>query len=169
VFNERAVRLFEWLRQGRRDSVATLLDDPGATEKLVRDWRTLIERNGQVQSVEALGTTRLDRGQFLTTVRIVLAGGGSRHPLIRFAWAAAHPVVNSEDGALPPFLGPFPESPIDAAAQAPYWWVNGANELLTYDLLTEQELRASVQRENGRVVALVFHLPGTDVVARRAQ
>ncbi|HEX8169384.1 MAG TPA: serine hydrolase [Thermoanaerobaculia bacterium] len=86
-------------------------------EKLVRayDWST--SKYGALRDVQVLGTSRRDRGVFMTTVRADFDRGPH---VLRFAWSGGKPVVESDDEALPR-SGFFSESPVEHALERPLW------------------------------------------------
>ena len=128
-------------------------------------WRTMVSRHGPFECVTPLGTDRLDRGVFMSTVRLRFRNGART---IRWAWTGAVPTVSSEDAALPGVFSFGAESPVEAGAWSPYWWVQGRDSLVTYDMLFAQALTGSVLRgDRGVPNELVFHVPGARVRARR--
>jgi hypothetical protein len=80
---------------------------------------------------EILGTSRRDRGVFMTTFR----SGGKTW---RFAWSRGEAVDESDDGTLP-HNGVFSESPIVYALERPFWW--DGKEFVFYDFFANETLR----------------------------
>jgi CubicO group peptidase (beta-lactamase class C family) len=80
---------------------------------------------------EILGTSRRDRGVFMTTFR-------SEGKTWRFTWLRGGPVDESDDGTQP-HNGIFSESPIAFALEREFWW-NGS-EFVFYDLFANETLR----------------------------
>jgi hypothetical protein len=111
-----------------------------------------------------LGTLRLDRRAFLTTVRLRF---GREAVTARFEWANEQPVTHSGDLNAPILAGPFRISPIPYAVVWPYWWATG-DALTSFDLLSGSSMRA---RPNtllaGRYQALEFEVGGRTLLTRR--
>lgn len=60
------------------------------------------------------------------------------------------------------------ESPVEAGAWSPYWWLKGRDSLVTYDMAFATTLTGSVLRDDRGVPnELVFDVPGAQVRARR--
>jgi len=128
-------------------------------------WRSMVDRLGAFRGVEVMGTDRLDRGVFMTTVRLSFAHAMKT---VRWAWAGSVPRQNSEDGYLPGAFAFGAESPIDVASWSPYWWLEDTDSLVTYDMAFDRTLRASIVRSTDRAPReLVFHVPAGDVRAIR--
>jgi CubicO group peptidase (beta-lactamase class C family) len=79
---------------------------------------------------EILGTSRRDRGVFMTTFR----SGGKTW---RFAWSRGEAVDESDDGTLP-HNGIFSESPIAYALERPFWW--DGKEFVFYDFFADASI-----------------------------
>jgi CubicO group peptidase (beta-lactamase class C family) len=163
--NARAQAFIDALARGSLDGLLRYFPDSAAARRMAGYWRDAEGRHGNFIRASVLGTTRLDRGQFLTTVRLHFARDTVA---VRFAWAGDRPVVNSEDGYVPRFAGPVRYSPVDAGVWSPYWWREAGDTFVTYDLFSDQLLRAefSVGAE-GTIETLVVHAPGGEVVAHR--
>jgi hypothetical protein len=159
------VNFIRALADGRRAQLDSIVGDSAVVPALVTGWQALAAERGALEGIEVLGTARLDRGQFLTTVRLRFARGAVT---TRFAWAGGRPVQSSEDGNRPMLAGPLPVSPVDAALLSPYWWSDGEGGFLTYDLASDQLMRASFRGAPGEPMTLVLHTPGADVVAVQA-
>jgi CubicO group peptidase (beta-lactamase class C family) len=128
-------------------------------------WRTMISHHGAFECVASHGTDRLDRGAFLSTVRLRFRNAART---VRWAWSGPVPTVSSEDAMVPGVFSFGAESPVEAGAWSPYWWLGGRDSLVTYDMAFAQTLTGSVLRDDrGVPVELVFHVPGAQVRARR--
>ena len=162
--NDRMVAVVRALATGDSAAAATSLGSAGRGTRLIAAWRDAERIFGRFRCVEVLGTDRLDRGVFLTSVRLRFADSTK---VVRSTWNGAVPIVNSDDGALVNNFGFAIDSPVDAGVWSPYWYVDGET-LVTYDLISNQTLRAAVVRDGaGAVVALDFRLPGESVRATR--
>ena len=162
------LRALTLVRALAADDTTALLSIFGARSDLAPHrewWRTMLSRHGAFECVTTLGTDRLDRGVFQSTVRLRFRNGART---IRWAWSGPAPVVSSEDAMLPGVFSFGAESPIEAGAWSPYWWLQGRDSLVTYDMAFAQTLTASVLRDDRGVSnELVFHVPGAQVRARR--
>ena len=69
-----------------------------------------------------LGTGRLDRGVFMSTVRVCFRDVAKT---LRWAWTGSTPVQSSEDASLPGAFDFGAESPVQAGEWSPYWWMAG--------------------------------------------
>lgn len=79
-------------------------------------------------------------------------------------------MLNSEDGTLPSTLGFGADSPVEAGAWSPYWWLFARDSMLSYDLAFNQTLVATLERSPAGVVeSIVFNVPGKTVRAKRVQ
>ena len=111
-----------------------------------------------------LGTLRLDRRAFLTTVRLQF---GRETVTARFEWAGEQPVAHSGDLNAPVLAGPFRVSPIPYAVIWPYWWVT-PDGLTSFDLLTGSLMSARPDAVvGGRYQTLEFQVGGRTLFARR--
>jgi CubicO group peptidase (beta-lactamase class C family) len=81
------------------------------------DWSTVSDRYGKFVDATILGTSRRDRGVFMTTVRATFDRGPR---VLRFAWSSGNPIKESDDERLPG-AGFFSESPIHHALERPLW------------------------------------------------
>ncbi|MCU1231138.1 MAG: beta-lactamase [Acidobacteria bacterium] len=82
-------------------------------------------------NAEILGTSRRDRGVFMTTFR-------AHGKTFRFSWLRGEPIEETDDGTRP-HDGIFSESPIAYALKRPFFW-NGT-EFVFYDLYADETLR----------------------------
>lgn len=164
ALNTRAEHLFSLLAGGAIDTLARVVSDSALAQRLRTEWTNVQRQRGTLERVRVLGTARLDRGQFLTTTRLYFP---TDSVTVRFTWASGGPAPNSDDGTLPRFVASIPYSPIPMAHVSYYWWRERGDTFLTYDLLTEQTLRASFAAALGSGATVTFHLPSGDVVARR--
>jgi len=101
--------------------------------------------------VEVLGTSRRDRGVFMTTIR---AHAGGAVKTLRFVWAGTEPEPDSDDGALPR-IGPFSESPIAFALERPLWREKG-DSFVFYDIYADETIRVSFAGGRLRVAGVEF-------------
>ena len=151
---------------GTQDSAAAAvaLGSPARGARLMGAWRDAEKVYGKLRCAEVLGTDRLDRGVFLTTVRVVFADSVK---VVRSTWNGTVPIVNSDDAMLENNFGFAIEAPVEAGAWSPYWYLDG-NALITYDLLSNQTLRARIVRgADGRAHELVFDTPAEAVRTTR--
>ena len=101
--------------------------------------------------VSALGTSRRDRGVFMTTFRARFATG---ERLYRVAWQQGAPVMEGDDAYLP-HLGAFTESPIRFALERPFWREH-ADTFVFYDLYTGESIRATFEDGTLKVGAITL-------------
>ncbi len=143
-----------------RDSAGSVnfLGSALRASELTRTWKGVESRLGAFRCASVLGSDRLDRGVFLTTVRLRFA---DTTLTVRFTWTSAGPEVNVDDDEQRKTVGFAADSPVDVAAWSPYWYLSG-DAIVTYDMNTNQTLR-------GRRVGndLVFELPGREVRATK--
>ncbi len=164
--NQKAVALVQALASGDATALRAAFGLEANLDRLLAWWRDLVGRLGTFREVEALGTDRLDRGVFLSTVRVSFRDGART---LRWAWPGSVPTVSSEDQYLPGAFGFGAESPVEGAAWSQYWWLMGEDSLVTYDLAFDQTLDASiVHAADGTARELVFHVPTGDVRAVRS-
>jgi len=118
------------------------------SEQSLASRRRLNERALEVAGVQnltdvvVLGTSRRDRGVFMTTIRARHEG---REKTLRFAWANNGAVAESDDGALP-HVGIFSESPISFALERPLWREEGGT-FVFYDIYADQTIRVAFTGE----------------------
>jgi uncharacterized protein YejL (UPF0352 family) len=146
------------------EALRRFIADPQQISRLIDDLRKAQERYGLLQGAESLGTARLDKGVFRTTMRFNFA----RSPqIIRFAWNGPHAGVDTDDENLPLLGGVLAMSPIAAVIEERAWQGQGGRFAL-YDLLTDEAIEAEFERA-GRspAAALILHLPGGPVRAAR--
>lgn len=162
--NERAANVIRAL-QGL--DTAAMRSAFGQSADLARHaswWKGLESRLGLLSCMRVLGTDRLDRGVFMSTVQLRFARG---ERFVRWAWAGVTPVVSSEDYYLPGAFAFGAESPVRAGAWSPYWWLSG-DSLVTYSLAFGSKLSAAIARgSKGRATELLFDVPGGTVRAVR--
>jgi CubicO group peptidase (beta-lactamase class C family) len=94
-----------------------------------------------------LGTSRRDRGVFMTTVR------DATGRTLRFSWAGSEPVPEGDDGALP-HDGIATISPIAYALERPLWRENG-DTFVFYDIYTSETIRVTFTGDTMKVGATV--------------
>jgi CubicO group peptidase (beta-lactamase class C family) len=165
--NQRAVNLVKALATQDSDATRAIFGAEANVLLLLRHWREAEARFGPFACVEILGTDRLDRGVFLSTVQLRFR---DTTRTVRWAWSGARAVINSEDWYLSRTFGFGADSPVDAGAWSPYWWLSGRGSVVTYDLLTNQTLVARVVRgAGGNVEQLVFALPQREISAMRVE
>lgn len=115
------------------------------SEQSLASRRRLNERAAEVAgkqnlaSVTVLGTSRRDRGVFMTTIR---ARADGTEKILRFAWSNNEPVEESDDGALP-HIGVFSESPIRHALERPLWRESG-DTFVFYDIYADETIRVTI-------------------------
>jgi CubicO group peptidase (beta-lactamase class C family) len=163
--NDRMVDVVKALAMQDSAAAASALGGPDRARRLLAAWRDAERQFGDFKCVRVLGTDRLDRGVLLTTVSLRFADSTKT---VRSTWSAAGPTVNSDDAELVNNFGFAVDSPVEAGVWSPYWWLQGSDTLITYDLASNQTLRARVARdERGAVRDLIFEIPGTPVRATR--
>jgi CubicO group peptidase (beta-lactamase class C family) len=149
-----------------QDSAAATasLGSPGRGVRLMAAWRDAEKVYGKFRCAELLGTDHLDRGVLLTTARLTFADSVK---IIRSTWNGTVPMVNSDDAWLENNFGFAVDSPVEAGVWSPYWYIDG-DMLFTYDLLTNQALRARVMRAaDGTASELLFEAPVQAIRATR--
>jgi CubicO group peptidase (beta-lactamase class C family) len=164
VRNRWAQEFAEALRGGDAAALERFLgaDDARRLLAAIRDE----ERSaGSLQGADVLGTARLDRGAFRTTVRLNFA---RRPRTVRFAWMGNRLGLDSDDAALPSIARILAHSPIAAVIEEPAWRL-GFRRFAIYDLATDETVELTFRTGTGGATeALVLHLPGVGpVVARR--
>jgi CubicO group peptidase (beta-lactamase class C family) len=163
--NERATDLVRALATGDSASLRTAFGPQAGIGKILEWWRDLATRLGGFQGARVLGTGRLDRGMFTSTVRACFRDSTKT---LRWAWSGNVPVQSSEDVYLPGAFEFGAESPVEAAEWSPYWWILGMDSLATYDMAYNAALSATIVRQSdGQASELVFKVPNGDVRARR--
>jgi hypothetical protein len=164
--NERAMTLVQSLAAGDTAALRAAFGPGNDLAPPLGWWQTMIGSFGPFRGVEVLGTDRLDRGVFMSTVRLSFRDATRT---VRWAWAGTAPTQSSEDAYLPGAFSFGAEAPIEAAAWSPHWYVAGGESLVTYDMAFNRPLRASIVRgTDGAPRELVFHVPTGDVHALRA-
>jgi hypothetical protein len=83
---------------------------------------------------EVLGTSRRDRGMFMTTIR-------RDGEVLRFAWSKGQPVAESDDAALPMASAVLSKSPITHALERVAWRARNEDAFVFYDLFAGAALR----------------------------
>ena len=164
--NDRAAALIVALNTADTAALRTAVGSEADLPRTLHWWGGLSNRLGGFRRARVLGTGRLDRGVFISTVQVCFRDSVKT---LRWALPGLVPTVSSEDASLP---GRFPfgaESPVPAGAWSPYWWMQNRDTLVTYDLAFNSTLTATViRRPDGIPAELVFHLPSGTVRARRA-
>lgn len=159
ALNANAFRLVTALMMDSIATLRSLIPDSTTMATTRAGWRKTLARQGTPSNFGVLGTTRLDRGEFLTTVRLQFNRDSMT---VRFTWGPDGPGLNAEDELQPVIAGPIRRSPIDAAAWSPYWWLAAPDTLLTYDLASGQRLEAAAVRgPGGTIHSLTFHPTST--------
>ena len=162
--NARAAELIAAVAQGSVQRIHALWPGEERAARLIQLWNESAKNRGALTGVSILGTTRTDRGSLLTTVELEFEG---RPVAIRFAWAGTQPTTNSEDQFLDRFVAFMRHSPVAGGAWSPYWWLDGES-ILTHDLLTGADLRATLTRAaSGCVSALSFEIGASRARAAR--
>jgi len=163
--NQRAMMLVQALAAGDTAALRPVFTHETDLERPLAWWQGMVGRLGEFRSAEVLGTDRLDRGVFMSTVRLSFRRASKT---VRWAWAGPAATQSSEDEYLPGAFEFGAESPVAAAAWSPYWWLTGGDSLVTYDMAFDQTLRATIVRgPDGAARELVFHVPSGDVPAVR--
>ena len=162
--NARAAELIAAVAQGSVQRIHALWPGEARAARLIQLWNESATNRGALTGVAILGTTRTDRGALLTTAELEFGG---RPVAIRFAWAGTQPTTNSEDQFLDRFAAFMRYSPVAGGAWSPYWWLDGES-ILTHDLLSGADLRATLTRAASRCVsALSFEIGASRVRAER--
>jgi CubicO group peptidase (beta-lactamase class C family) len=163
--NQRAMMLVQALAAGDTATLRPMFTPETDLERPLAWWQGMVGRLGAFRRAEVLGTDRLDRGMFMSTVRLFL---GNASKTVRWAWAGPIATQSSEDAYLPGAFEFGAESPVAAASWSPYWWLTGGDSLVTYDMAFDRTLRATIVRgADGAARELVFHVPSGDVPAVR--
>jgi CubicO group peptidase (beta-lactamase class C family) len=163
--NQRAMTLVQALAAGDTVALRAAFTPEADLERPLAWWRGMVGRLGAFQGAQVLGTDRLDRGAFMSTVRLSFRDSTRT---VRWAWSGSVPTQSSEDTYLPGAFEFGAESPVEAAAWSPYWWLAGGDSLVTYDLASNRTLHAGIVRgADGAPRELVFHVPTGDVHAVR--
>jgi hypothetical protein len=110
-------RLLRALATGDTTALSGFLGSPREAKELLAAWRAAASARGGLRHYAVLGTLRLDRRAFLTTVRLRF---GRAAVTARFEWAGEQPVAHSGDLNAPTLAGPFRISPIPSAVVWPY-------------------------------------------------
>jgi hypothetical protein len=147
-----------------RAGLAGALADAARADALVSQWRDVLGTRGPLVESSVLGTFRLDRRGFLTTVRFVFP----RDTVVaRFEWNGTRPVAHSGDFYQLVLAGPLRVSPIPAAVVWPTWWVDG-DALVSFDLASGTRMSARIQPADGDSRTLIIEGNGRTVRAREA-
>jgi CubicO group peptidase (beta-lactamase class C family) len=159
-----AARLLRALASGDSTGLSAFFRSPREANELLVAWRAAASARGRLRQYAVLGTLRLDRRAFLTTVRLRF---GREAVTARFEWAGRQPVAHSGDLNAPVLAGPFRVSPILYAVVWPYWWVTG-DGLTSFDLLRGSPMSARPNAlVGGRYQTLEFEVGGRTLLARR--
>jgi CubicO group peptidase (beta-lactamase class C family) len=150
--NRRAGEFLAALHQQEVGRLADFVSDQQNATTLLSEWRTALNERGSLESSTVLGTYRLDRRAYLTTVRLSFEQG----PVVaRFGWSRDKIASHSDDLMLPALADPLRLSPIPYAAWSPYWYTT-KDQLFTFDLLTGTALYATVVLTDGKPTELRF-------------
>jgi CubicO group peptidase (beta-lactamase class C family) len=164
AYDASAARLLRALAGGDRAGLSAFFKSPGEGKELLAAWRTAASARGGLERYDVLGTLRLDRRAFLTTVRLRF---GREAVTARFEWDGEQPVTHSGDLNAPVLAGPLRISPISYAVAWPYWWVSG-DSLTSFDLLSGGPMSARPQNLlGGRYETLELKVGGRTLLARR--
>ncbi len=154
--NDRARLFASALQQEDVAALAGFFDDQPEVGTFLTKWRDALASHGGLQLATVLGTFRLDRRAFMTTIRFDFARG----PVVaRFSWQDGKPVPTSEDLWLPSLAGPMMISPVPYAAWQPFWYPQ-EDALFTFDLLTGTRRELKIVKRDGRVSGLTGERPG---------
>ena len=157
--DERANAFVRALEQRDAIALAGFVDGQLETEALLTNWRDAQGLHGRLQEATVLGTFRLDRRAFVTTIRFDFANGPVHS---RFSWQNGKIAPSSEDLFLPSLAGPLKVSPVPYAAWQPFWYPqHGA--LFTFDLLTGTRREINTIERDGQIIELVFERPSGQV------
>jgi CubicO group peptidase (beta-lactamase class C family) len=159
--NVRAEEFVTALQSGDPQKLAPFVD-PGQAGSILSEWKQEVEKRKGLSRVELLGTGRVDRGQFLTTIRLHFHDQRDPVVTVRFCWASDRVNPNSDDYTFPPFTSVMHASPIDAAVEDRFWPTEKPGEFVTHDLLTGEDLRMTVKEGS-----IVFDLPGGPLKVQR--
>jgi CubicO group peptidase (beta-lactamase class C family) len=153
----RAAEFLTQLERQDRERLQEYVGTRERTEGFLSEWRAALGKRGPLKNSTVLGTVRLDRNAFVTTVRLAFDKGPI---VVRFGWRLDKVAGNSDDLMLSSLAGPLRLSPVPFAAWSPYWYA--ANDtLFTFDLLTSTSLEATIIKRDGRVTELRFDtVPG---------
>jgi CubicO group peptidase (beta-lactamase class C family) len=148
--SERAALFMRALDRRDAAALAGFSEGPPEAAALLAQWREVLAAHRGLRSGTVLGTFRLDRNAYVTTIRFDFADG----PVVaRFSWQDGKPAPSTEDLFLPTLAGPMTISPVAYAAWQPFWRPqDGA--LFTFDLLTGTRLELKTVERGGRVAAL---------------
>lgn len=113
-------------------SAVDLLTVQRTPESLASRRRLNAEAANLIPGATILGTSRRDRGAFMTTVRT------AEGKVLRFAWSGGKPVAESDDEELP-HEGVFSVSPIHYALERPLWRTRG-DSFVFYDLYAGESI-----------------------------
>lgn len=135
--------------------------------RLLAAIREQERRAGRLRGADILGTARLDRGAFRTSLRLNFE---RRPQVIRFAWTGNRLGLDSDDAALPGIAGILARSPIEAVIEEPAWRL-GFRRFGLYDLATDETVELTFGTGgSGGTEALVLRLPGIGpIIARRVR
>src|SRR5262245_52480574 len=133
--NQRAMTLIQGLAAGDTATLRFVFAPGTDLSGPIAWWQGTVARLGAFRGVEVLGTDRLDRGVFLSTVRLSF---GDSIQVVRWGWAGQAATQSSEDAYLPGAFEFGAESPVEAAAWSPHWWLVGGQALVTYDMRSEE-------------------------------
>jgi|GEM_PF-862943 len=139
--------------------------EPAATS-LITDLRAAEAKFGKLQGTRSMGTARLDRGVFRTTMRLDFA----RAPqVVRFVWGGGKISLNTDDENLATLGRVLAISPIKSVIEETAWRTP-SGRYAVYDLMTDQIVEAEfVRAGRARAGAVILHLPDGPVTARRVR
>jgi CubicO group peptidase (beta-lactamase class C family) len=147
--NARAEDFFSALQSENALKVAPFVED-GRAQQVFDEWRELVTEHQGFMGAMVLGTSRLDRGQFLTAVKLQFKDSWVT---VRFCWTSNKVTSNSDDGTFPSFTSVMRVSPVDAGLQSSHFWSTGTpGDFVIHDLLTGQTLK--LRFEHGAMIIL---------------
>jgi CubicO group peptidase (beta-lactamase class C family) len=121
--------------QSAVDLLTVQRSEQSLANRRIRNEKALeVARANNLSDVTVLGTSRRDRGVFMTTIR---ANG----KVLRFAWSGNDAVAESDDNQLP-HIGIFSESPIAYALERPLRRENG-DTFAFYDIYANETIRVT--------------------------
>ena len=137
-------------------ALAAFIGGRAETDAFVTSWRNALAAHGQMRSATVLGTFRLDRMAFVTTIGFEFANGSV---VARFSWRNGKLVPSTEDLSLASLAGPMYVSPVPYAAWQPFWYPR-EGALVTFDLLTGTRRELKTLERDGQIVELQYERPG---------
>jgi CubicO group peptidase (beta-lactamase class C family) len=162
--NARAQSLADALVAGDARAAEQVMGSERAAARLVGAVRAAEGRHGPLRAARVLGTARMDRGKFRTSLELAFE---RRAMVVRFAWGAGRPEMESDDYELPKLGGMVSVAPSRFAFDGALLHVGG-ERFVDYDLMTDQTVEVTFGPGSGsRAGDMTIHLPSGAVDARR--